>query len=486
MQIYNTLSGKKERLEKPRGKPLRLFVCGPTVYDDSHIGHARAQLTFDIVVRYLRSRKWNVRYLQNITDVDDKIIARARKEGVSPLSLAKKYEKSYRKDLKNLGIFQIDTFARASDFIPQIVKQIKTLQKKGYAYVIDGEGVYFDIKKFSDYGKLAHRTVEQAEDGVSRIDEGDKKRNRGDFCLWKFAKTGTETKIKKLYKLKAISYKLINGEPSWGSPLGAGRPGWHIEDTAITEHFFGPQYDVHGGGLDLKFPHHEAEIAQQEAASGKKPFVKIWMHVGLIRVNNQKMSKSLGNFITIRDFLKNKRTETLRWIILSHHYRSPINYTEELARQSEQTIESLKETFQKLEFVKKKQKKGTISLEKTLKETKKKIEEYMEDDFRTPEVVSALFALVSEANKQIWSLNQKSAGNMLAFLRKTLTTLGIELPSEKTPKNIQKLARQRELSRVHKQFIQSDALRKKIESLGYKVEDTPLGPLVQKTREQNL
>ncbi|MEK7195620.1 MAG: class I tRNA ligase family protein, partial [Patescibacteria group bacterium] len=252
VKIFNTLSGKKEPLPKAPKQGLRLFVCGPTVYDYVHIGNARTFTVFDLFVRYLRGCGVKTYYLQNITDIDDKIISRAQKEGKNWKLISRKFEAVFRKNMKDLGNIFVDRYARATDFIPQIIKQVKTLIKKGCAYKIGGDGWYFDLKKFPEYGKLAHRTIEQAEDATSRIDSSGKKRNKGDFCLWKFSKPG---------------------EPSWKTDLGDGRPGWHIEDTAITESFFGPQYEMHGGGVDLRFPHHEAEIAQQESASGKKPFV---------------------------------------------------------------------------------------------------------------------------------------------------------------------------------------------------------------------
>ncbi|MDP3725139.1 MAG: cysteine--tRNA ligase [Nanoarchaeota archaeon] len=527
MLIYDSLSGKKQLLKKAR-KPLRLFVCGPTVYDDSHLGHARTQIAFDIIVRYLRHQGWKLRYLQNITDVDDKIIARAKEYGVNPLGLAKKFEKSYREDLKALRVTQIDTFARASNFIPQIVKQIQTLIKKEYAYVIEEQGIYFDIKKFKDYGKLARRTVRQAEDGVSRIDEADKKRNKGDFCLWKFVKTqmnaesaswrnadkrgkkthnlcpfGTSPAGRQLMSLRDISRRettyvpsghlpqgdnlqLVDGEPAWASPFGPGRPGWHIEDTAITEHFFGPQYDIHGGGLDLKFPHHEAEIAQQEAASGKKPFVNIWMHAGLLRVEGKKMSKGLGNFITIKQFLEKDEAEILRWIVLSHHYRSPASYSEELSKNAKESLKTLRELLLKLAFImrfnlqKEVEPRKKVFRKETIEKAERAFHAAMEDDFNTPVALAALFTLVRDLNKEMWSLSRKDAKTAALFMSKTLNMLGMPIKPRKTPKHIEKLAEHRELSRVNKQFIRADALRKKIEGLGYTIEDTPLGPMVLK------
>src|SRR3989338_380174 len=254
MLLYDTLSKTKKKLTKTR-KKLRLFVCGPTVYDLSHIGHARTYIAFDMLVKYLRHESYKVEYLQNITDIDDKIINRANEEGKSTKEIAENFEKEYLEDMGALGITSVDKYARASDYIEDIVSQVEVLLSKKYAYEIKNDGIYYDISKFKNYGKLSGRTILKAEDATSRIDDSIKKRNKGDFALWKFSKPG---------------------EPKWNSPWGKGRPGWHIEDTAITESYFGSQYDIHGGARDLIFPHHEAEISQMEAISGKEPLAKYW------------------------------------------------------------------------------------------------------------------------------------------------------------------------------------------------------------------
>ena len=255
MKIYNTLSGEKDELERPTGRPLHLFVCGPTVYDYSHLGHARTFFIYDTLVRYLRSKGWSVFYLQNITDVDDKIINRAKAENKKPIALAHFFARAYERDMRALGIDSVSKYASASRFITQIIKQIKTLMDKGFAYEIPGDGIYFNIAKFPNYGKLSGRTAAQAEDGISRIDEGVNKKNKGDFVLWKFPKQQAKPGF-----FQNIRGFFVNpdGEPIWKTSLGWGRPGWHIEDTAISESFFGPQYDIHGGAGELKFPHHEA------------------------------------------------------------------------------------------------------------------------------------------------------------------------------------------------------------------------------------
>lgn len=488
IKVYNTLSEKKENLPKPKRGALKLFVCGPTVYDYSHIGHARTYIAFDAIVSYLRSRGVPIFYLQNITDIDDKIIERAKERGISPKALAKEFEKAYYQDMKALGVDNVDKYARATDHIKEIVKQIKTLIKKGYAYEIPGDGWYFDLSKFPDYGKLSHRTALQANDSVSRIDASDKKRNAGDFALWKFSKSGEPGwKAKELEgsaKRRQPPYWKAGSEATVGNQEvsetgvgGWGRPGWHIEDTAISEKFFGPQYDLHGGAVDLKFPHHEAEIAQQESASGKKPFVKIWMHTGFLLISGEKMSKSLGNFITIRDFLAKSSPEVLRLIVLSHHYRSPIDFSENLILQYESALERLKHFVRQLDHIKKT---GAVSgkIKAVLKSADAEFQRAMEDDFKTPDALAAIFNLVSQVEPGIWNLNKKEAAAIKKALTEKLALFKIELKPDRIPAKITKMANKRELYRSNKQFAQADALRKEIEQLGFIIEDTPQGPLV--------
>jgi len=468
MRIYNSLSRKKETVRIPRKHPLRMFVCGPTVYDLSHLGHARTFITFDSFVRFLRSRDINVTYLQNITDVDDKIIARAKEKDVAPKELARKFEASYLKDMSDLNVASVDVYARASDFIPRIVEQATTLLQKGYAYEIPGDGYYFDISKFGEYGKLSGRTALAAEDSVSRIDESVKKRHKGDFCLWKFSKPG---------------------EPVWKTSLGAGRPGWHIEDTAITETFFGPQYEIHGGALDLKFPHHEAEIAQQEAASGKKPFVKIWMHAGSLEVKGAKMSKSLKNFTTIRDFLdgfssREYGAEILRMFVLSSHYRSPLDFTPETSGNASRSYETLEEFLMKLSFVaEESKKKKSVPVSRGLKQRERKFFSSLEDDFNTPEALAALYGIASSYERNLWNMGREDASLLESRFRYLMESLGFKPGSyEAPPDRIRKKLEKRELYRGNKQFTHADALRREIHGLGYVIEDTPLGPFARKSR----
>lgn len=482
MYLYDSLTETKIKTEKPKKKFLRLFVCGPTVYDHSHIGHARIYVFFDSFVKYLRSLGWRVFYLQNITDIDDKIIKKAKEKNENPLKIARRFETGYLKDLKSLNVTAVSKYARASDFIKDIIKQIKTLIDKKYAYKIDGDGWYFDISRFKDYGKLSKRTVTEAEDGISRIDDSIKKKNKGDFCLWKFVQAAEHTgnTADKPSYGQVGKPKIADGEPFWNSPLGPGRPGWHIEDTAISERFFGPQYDIHGGGLDLKFPHHEAEITQQESASGKNPFVKIWMHIGLIRVNGAKMSKSLGNFITIKDFLRDYSAAEIRYFILNHHYRSPINLSDNAMTNSNKSLKSIIYFLSKLSFlsIKTKKTKNQEKISDAIKTFKRHFLESLEDDFNTPKGFGELFNLIYFLNQNIWDLSKRESLLTIKTIKKSLSPLGLSIQPQKIPPKINTLAEKRDLLRGNKQFIQADTLRKKIEELGYEIEDTPLGTFI--------
>ena len=476
IRIFDTLS---QGLKPIKGKKIKMFVCGPTVYDLIHIGNARTYLVFDMFARYLRSAGVDVFYLQNITDVDNKIIARATQENSDSKTIAAKYQKIYLKDIKTLGISSVDRYAQATKYIPEIVKQIKKLVRKGHVYKIDGDGYYFDVTTFPEYGKLARRTLAQAEDGVSRIDESVLKRHKADFCVWKFSRSADSRGLNA--DKRRQKFKIIGGEPSWNTELGWGRPGWHIEDTAITEHFFGPQYDIHGGGVDLKFPHHEAEIAQQESASGKKPFVKIWMHAGALTVNGKKMSKSLGNFVVFQDFLKKYTADVLRMMVLTHHYRSPMDYTEKSAEEAEAALDSIKIFLAKTGMAMKragKMKKSSQSFYSS-----RSFKEKLSNDFNTPEALAVVFDAINRANKTMQVLDKKSLKEAADFVKKSIGLFGISLKLPEIPLKIRKMAAEREELRSNKQFPQSDALRKEIEGLGYITEDTPWGQLIWPSRQ---
>ncbi len=458
LKIYDSLSGKENNLPDTKNKAIKLFVCGPTVYDYSHIGHARVYIFFDFFAKYLKSLGKKVFYLQNITDIDDKIIKRAKEQNIDPLDFAKLMTKNYLSDMKSLGINSVTKYAPATKFIKQIESQVNNLIKKGFAYKIENDGWYFDIKKFPEYGKLSHRTAQGAEDSVSRIDDSVYKQSKGDFCLWKFKR---------------------DGDPFWKSKiLGDGRPGWHIEDTAISEKFFGPQYDIHGGGLDLKFPHHEAEITQQECSSGLSPMVKIWMHSGMLNIEGKKMSKSLNNFLTIQDYLKNHSTDSLKLLVFSTHYRSSLEYSDSSVSQAENSLKTIKEFLVKIDFSQKSKEKGNLSFD--LKSFEDNFSSALQNDLNTPEAISSIFSLINEVNKIIWNLNLISLKNIQKTIKDKLDLFGISTNLDKVPQNINKLAKERKLLRDSKQFVRSDELRKKIEELGYKVEDTPKGQIVFK------
>ena len=464
LKVYNTLTRKKEVFRSRRGKKVDIFVCGPTVYDYAHIGHARTYIAFDVIVKYLREKGYDVFYLQNITDIDDKIINRAKEEGVSWKELARRFEREYKKDVKNLGIDSVSKYARATEHIKEIISQVDRLLKKGFAYQIE-DGIYYDISKFKDYGKLSGRTVLQAEDAVSRIDESKKKKNKGDFCLWKFWSGKT-------------------WEPKWRSPWGYGRPGWHIEDTAITEKYFGPQYDIHGGARDLIFPHHEAEIAQMEAISGKKPLVKYWLHTGFLTINGQKMSKSLGNFITVKDFLKKYSPRILRLFIIKTHYRSPIDYSEKAILQVQNELERIDEFLEKVKSQNSKVKTTTKSSKLRIQKFKKEFEEAMEDDFNTPKAMAVIFELIRETNPLLDQnkIGKETIKEILEFLKSVDKIFGFIFKKEKIkiPPKIQKLVEKREILRKEKKWEEADRVREEIKKLGYEIQDTAAGTKIKK------
>lgn len=485
MKILDTLSEKKIELKKSK-KAINLFVCGPTVYDYSHIGHARTYIFFDVFVKYLRSTGMKVFYLQNITDIDDKIIARAKENNIEPISLARKFEKEYLSDMKKLKITSVNKYARATEHIKEIQKQIAALIAKGFAYRTKN-GVYFEIKKFNDYGGLSKQNIENLRAGW-RVEPDPEKKDALDFALWKIADVPAKTTD---LREKKIKFKIVSNEPIWSSPWGWGRPGWHIEDTAITEKNFGPQYDIHGGGADLKFPHHEAEIAQQEAASGKKPLVKIWIHTGFLLVNGEKMSKSLHNFITIRDFLKKYSPEILRLMVLSNHYRSPFNYTEQLTKQIKQSLKTMEDFINKLQFIAdSKNKNANFSISQLTKNFEKEFYAAMDDDINTPKALATIFNLISSLSaydrspvgrqNNIWQISSKEAKITIKFLKEKLKIFGIEPKTAKIPLKIKVLAKKREKLRTYEQFTQADRLRNKIKMLGYVVEDTPFGQFIRK------
>ena len=368
MKVYNTLSGQKEEFLPPDSQ-VRMYVCGVTPYSDAHIGHALSYIVFDVVRRYLRSRGYQVKYVQNVTDIDDKIINRANTLGIATSELAERYTSSFREDMTALNVEPPDVNPRATGEIPQILEIIQGLVTRGHAYASQGS-VYFRVRSVSDYGKLSHRTLDMMMAGA-RIESGEEKEHPMDFVLWKGAKPG---------------------EPSWASPWGPGRPGWHIECSAMSLKYLGNTLDIHGGGQDLIFPHHENEIAQSESFTGK-PFVKYWMHNGLLQLGEEKMSKSLGNLVTIRDALGKYSADAIRIFILSSHYRSPLTYSEEALAAAEKGAERLRETVKGRD-------KGEYGQELTdLAPFHRRFTEAMDDDFNTPQALAVLFDLARDINR---------------------------------------------------------------------------------------
>ena len=479
LRIYNTLSGKKEILKPLKNERVNLFVCGPTVYDFSHIGHARTCIIFDCFVKYLSAMGFKVFYLQNITDIDDKIIARAKESQVTPKNLAKTFEKDYFKNMKLLGVNSVNKYARATDYIKEIISQVKRLLDKGYAYKLE-DGIYYNIKKFQSYGKLSGRTVLQADDAVSRIDYSKNKKNRGDFCLWKFSRA------------EEPSWSASFGLPSQLSPdeswEGAGRPGWHIEDTAITEKFFGPQYDIHGGSRDLIFPHHEAEISQMEAISGKKPMAKYWMHTGFLTIEGQKMSKSLNNFITIEAFLKRYPYRYLRFWIAKNLWRSPINYSESTMLEVKSSLEKIGEFLRKIQIIKNGvgKARGSANLNKILKDARTIFYKSLDDNFNTPKAFAAVFELVKKANTLLDQnvLSPKNAADTHKFFEEIDRVFGFidfdSLKKSNVPDDVKKLFRERENYRKSENWAKADEVRIEIEKYGFSVEDTKSGTVIKK------
>ncbi len=478
MRIYNTLTGKKEEFKPPASGTVNLFVCGPTVYDYSHIGHARTYIFFDTWVKFLRRRLgFKINYLQNITNLDDKIIHRAREQNKNPQELADFFEKAYYADMARLGIDSVDTYAPATKYIAEIISQTERLIKKGFAYTADdpsttlgASSVYFDVRKFPEYGQLSHQKLSNLKEGV-RVEVEPGKKFFADFALWKTSKTG---------------------EPSWDSPWGQGRPGWHIEDTAITEKHFGPRYHIHGGGLDLIFPHHEAEIAQMEALSSLKPLAQIWLHTGLLQINGEKMSKSLDNFIVIRDFLKENSPQVLRYIVLASHYRSPLDFSKKTVEMAKASLERISDSRSRLARAA-----GQVPLRSDLnrnfagpashfpwEDFAKTFWHELADDFNTPRALASLFELITEANKFIdsHSLSQDDAQKIVDFINQVNDIFNI-LPAvseAEPPAEIMALAAEREKARAAKDFAKSDELRGEIQKLGWEVEDTANGPRILK------
>jgi cysteinyl-tRNA synthetase len=438
--LWNTLTRTKEPLEPIEGDHVRLFVCGPTVYDLAHLGHGKTYTQFDLIARYLRHRGYRVTYLQNVTDVDDKIIDRARQLDITPKELAERNEEIYREDMEALGNTAVDTYARASDFIPQIVDQVQRLLALDRAYELP-DGYYFDIARFPGYGKLAHRQDVAPEDSLARVDENPLKRNPGDFALWK---------------------KRKEGEPFWDTALGEGRPGWHVEDTAITEHFLGPQYEIHGGAVDLIFPHHEAEIAVMESISGLEPLARYWMHTGFLTLRDRKMSKSFGNTFTIRGLVEQVDPRALRFFFLRQHYRSPIAYDEELLEDAAASLRRLENYRLRLPV-------ADDGESAEVAAVREEIYARLDDDFDTPAAFAALFEFVREEHKR----DAPSAGAraLLDDLNEFMQVFADEAGASDDSWVDAEIERREQL-RAERRFDEADAIRDELLERDIILEDT--------------
>ena len=439
IHIYNSLTRKKEEFLPLKPPQVNIYTCGVTVYDESHIGHARSLYIFDLIRRYLKYRGFQVKFVRNITDIDDKIINRANELKVDWQELIKKYIQRYYEDLESLGIDKGDVEPRATENIPDMVKYIQSLIEKGYAYQAGGD-VYFNVRKFSGYGKLSGQSIDQMETGV-RIEPTELKKDPLDFALWKASK---------------------ENEPFWESPWGKGRPGWHIECSVMSQKYLKTQtLDIHAGGRDLIFPHHENETAQAEASTGK-PFARYWIHHGLLTINSQKMSKSLGNFVTIKDFIaKYHDPDLLKLFFLSVHYSHPVDYTDEKIREAKQALE-------RIDILKGKIKKVPGALEhkksEELEKIKEKFIQAMDDDFNTPQALASVFDLVTIANKNIGDHDFISGAGEL--LEELLGLLGLKAGSGVagfslvSDEEIKSMILEREKARREKNYALSDKIRK--------------------------
>ena len=459
MKIYNTLTRTKEEFVPMEAGKIKMYVCGPTVYDYIHIGNARPYVIFDTIRRYFEYKGYSVNYVQNFTDVDDKIIKRANEEGVESTVISERYIKEALKDAAGLNVEPATKNPKVTEEMDHIIEMVQTLIDKGHAYEVDGT-VFFDTKSFDGYGKLSGKNIDDLMAGA-RIDVDDNKKNPTDFVLWKPKK---------------------EGEPAWQSPWGAGRPGWHIECSVMAKRYLGDTIDIHAGGEDLIFPHHENEIAQSEAANGV-PFARYWMHNGFINIDNIKMSKSKGNFFTLREIAAEFPYDVVRFFILSGHYRSPINFSRELMTAAGTSLDRIKNCAKSLDFIVKNTQGEMTAEEKELSAQadafRVQLETAMEDDFNTADAVTAIFDLVSFANKNVKETSSKAfAEDILNKLLTLCNILGIK-PLEAEEKGdtakIEELIAKRTEAKKAKDFATADAIRAELLEMGVVIEDTRAG-----------
>lgn len=461
MKFFNSMTMQKEEFIPIEQGKVRMYACGPTVYNYIHVGNARPIIMFDVLRRYLEYRGYEVTFVQNFTDVDDKIIKRANEEGVSSKDVSEKYIEEYFTDTKGLGVLPATVQPKATENMEQIIAMIETLIEKGYAYEADGD-VYYRTMNFSDYGKLSHQPLDDLQAGA-RIDVADAKEGPMDFALWKAAKPG---------------------EPFWQSPWGQGRPGWHIECSAMSNRYLGKTIDIHCGGQDLVFPHHENEIAQSEAANGCK-FVNYWLHNGFISVDNKKMSKSLNNFFTVRDAAEAYGYDAVRMFMLMSHYRSPLNYSGEILEQARNALERLATAKSNLDFFEKNGADGAMteqesSFARSLENYRERFCTVMDDDLNTADAVAVIFELVREINTAV-SPSANPTKALAVACNAIFTELAevIGLPIAKTERRldaeIAALIEARQTARKEKNFAEADRIRDELKAMGIVLKDTPQG-----------
>jgi cysteinyl-tRNA synthetase len=491
LRLYNTMvRAKEDFVPREEGKAF-MYVCGPTVYNHIHIGNARTFLSFDVIRRYLEYRGYDVRFVQNITDVDDKIIKSANEEGVEAAEVARRYADAFLKAMADLGIKRPSAQPRATETIPQMISMVERLVERGHAYVVDGD-VYFSVRSFEGYGKLSGRDIDELEIGA-RVAADERKRDPLDFALWKSAKPG---------------------EPHWPSPWGEGRPGWHIECSVMSEAELGIPFDIHGGATDLIFPHHENELAQSEAATGR-PFVRYWMHGGLLQVNSEKMSKSLGNFMLLKDVLETYPTPVVRLLMLQTHYRSPLEFSTERLDEAVSALDRVANVVRNLHWVRTStaptgaaNESASAALAAATSEARAKFESDMDDDFNTAGALAAVFELARHANTfmaraeaGVSREDQALVAHAEAEIVELLSVLGVTVPVDATqaeyPAEVTALARElagyagadpreavdallaaRSVARVEKNWAAADVVRDSLAQLGFAIEDTPGGARV--------
>lgn len=462
MRVYNDLTRRKEKLTPQVEGEYKIYACGPTVYDLFHLGNARPLIVYDTLRRYLEYRGNKVTYVQNFTDIDDKIINRANEEGISCQELSERMIEEYFKDADGLNVRRANFHPKATESMDDIIDMIQVLYDKGYAYVIEDDGVYFETDKFEAYGKLSGRDMEAEPEQSSRVDHHKGKRANSDFVLWKFKKAG---------------------EPAWPAPWGEGRPGWHIECSAMNKRYLGDTVDIHGGGQDLIFPHHENEIAQSEAANGK-PFVRYWMHNGFINVDNTKMAKSEGNFFTVRELAERYPYSVLRFFMLQAHYRMPINFTDDLLDSATKGWQRIKNFAGNLQYLLSQAEPQNHADEKEIadfiEDTRAKFVEAMDDDLNTADAFGVIFSFVREINTKSDQdkLSHTSIQASLDLLLELLEVLGLdplESGEEEIPMDVQDMAEQRARAKKDRNFEEADRLRDELTAKGWRVEDSADG-----------